>query len=116
MDAYGPDRYKCVLVAAWNDQINVNLLMVAMGCAEIDRGAACQVYCRELEQGESKARQDRVGMWAQGERYDSPTVFRPPTSLLLLEQSFGWALVTWKHAPFSLSHLLLKHHEHQEWT
>ncbi len=68
VDAYGPDQYKRVLAVLWDDQINVNLVMVAMGYAEVYRGAACQVFCRELEQAEAKARQDRVRIWAQGAR------------------------------------------------
>ena len=76
VDAYGPDRYKRVLAVIWDGQVNVNLLMVAMGYAEVYRGAPCQVYCRELEHAEAKARQDRVGIWAQGERHESPAAFR----------------------------------------
>ena len=76
VDAYGPDRYHRVLAVIWDEQINVNLLMVAMGYAEVYRGAPCQVYCRELEQAEVRARRDRVGMWGQGEKYESPAAFR----------------------------------------
>ena len=76
VDAYGPDRYERILAVIWDDQINVNVLMVAMGCAEAYRGGRCQVYCRELEQAEAKARQDRVGMWVQGANYESPRDFR----------------------------------------
>ncbi len=76
VDAYGPDRYKRVLAVIWDGPVNVNLLMVAMGYAEVYRGAPCQVYCQELEQSEAKARRDLVGMWAQGERYESPAAFR----------------------------------------
>ena len=76
VDAYGPDKYKRVLAVVWDGQINVNLLMVAMGYAEVYRGAPCQVYCRELEQAEAKARRDRVGMWAQQTTYESPRAFR----------------------------------------
>lgn len=65
VDANGPDRYKRIPAVVWDGQINVNLLMVAMGYAEVYRGAPCQVYCRELEQAEAKARHDRVGMWSQ---------------------------------------------------
>jgi endonuclease YncB( thermonuclease family) len=50
--------------------------MVAVGYAEVYRAAVCQVYCRELEQAEAKARQDRAGMWAQGPSYESPAAFR----------------------------------------
>jgi endonuclease YncB( thermonuclease family) len=31
IDAYGPDQYKRILGVIWDDQVNVNLLMVAMG-------------------------------------------------------------------------------------
>lgn len=76
LDAFGPDRYKRVLAVIRDEQINVNLLMVGMGYAEVYRGAPCQAHCRELEQAESKARQDRVGIWVQGDKYESPAPFR----------------------------------------
>ncbi len=76
VDAYGPDEYKRVLAVVWDEQINVNLLLVAMGYAEVYRGAPCQVYCQELEDAEAKARRDRVGMWVQGSKYESPRAFR----------------------------------------
>ena len=52
--------------------------MVAMGYAEVYRGASCQAFCRELDLAEAKARQDRVGMWAQGAKYEpkSPAKLR----------------------------------------
>jgi len=62
VDANGPDRYKRILAVIWDDQINVDQLMVAMGYAEVYRGAPRQVQCRESEQAEAKARQDKVGM------------------------------------------------------
>ncbi len=76
VDAYGPDEYKRVLAVVWDEQVNINLLMVAMGYAEVYRGAPCQVYCQELLDAEAKARRDRVGMWGQGEKYESPRAFR----------------------------------------
>ena len=76
VDSYGPDPYHRVLAVLWDGQVNVNLLMVAMGYAEVYRGAPCQVYCRELDQAEAKARQDHIGMWKQGVSYESPAAFR----------------------------------------
>ena len=76
VDAYGRDQHQRVLAVLWDEQLNVNLLLVAMGYAEIYRGAPCQVSCRELEQAEAQAQRDRVGMWAQGEKYGSPRTFR----------------------------------------
>ncbi len=65
-----------VLAIVWNEQINVNPLMVAMGYAEVYRGAPCQVSCRELDDVEAMARRDRVRMWAPGEKYESPSACR----------------------------------------
>lgn len=76
MDTFWLDRFKRILAVIWDGQVNLNLLMVAMGYAEVYRGAPCQVYCRELEQAEAKARRDRVGMWRQGDKYESPRAFR----------------------------------------
>ncbi len=55
VDADGSDRYKRILTDSWDDQGNVNLLMVAMGYAEGGPGVPCQVKCRELEAAESVA-------------------------------------------------------------
>ncbi len=40
VDVYGSDEYKRVLAVVWDEQINVNLLLVAMGYAEVYRGAS----------------------------------------------------------------------------
>lgn len=66
VDADGAGRYHRVLAVIWDGSVNVNRLMVAMGYAEVYRGASCQAYYRESEEAQAKARQDRVGMWAQG--------------------------------------------------
>ncbi len=76
VDAYGPDRSDRILAVVWDGLVNVNLLLVVMGYAEVYRGAPCQVYCRALEDAEAQARQERVGMWAQGTAYESPQAFR----------------------------------------
>ncbi len=59
VDAYGPDEFNRVLAVVWDEQMNINLLMVAMGYAEVYRGAPCQVYCRELEDAEAKATREQ---------------------------------------------------------
>ncbi len=76
VDAYGPDRSDRILAVVWDGLVNVNLLLVVMGYAEVYRGAPCQVYCRALEDAEAQAKQERVGMWAQGDKYESPAAFR----------------------------------------
>ncbi len=76
VDAYGPDRSDRILAVVWDDLVNVNLLLVVMGYAEVYRGAPCQVYCSALEDAEAQAKRERVGMWAQGTAYESPRAFR----------------------------------------
>jgi membrane protein DedA with SNARE-associated domain len=70
--------------------------MVAMGYAEVYRGAPCQAYCRELEQTEANARQDRVGMWVQGASYESPAALGARLPMLDLSQvvaHWGYAAI-----------------------
>jgi endonuclease YncB( thermonuclease family) len=63
VETYGPDRWKKRIMAViWDDQINVNLLMVAMGYAEVYRGTRCQAYCEDLYRAEVKPKRDRMGM------------------------------------------------------
>jgi hypothetical protein len=66
VDMYGTDQHQRALGVVWDGPVIVNLLMAAMGYAEVYRGAPCQGYCSDLEQAESKAKQHRGGMWAQG--------------------------------------------------
>jgi endonuclease YncB( thermonuclease family) len=76
VEAHGPDQYKRILAVLFDGQINVNLLMVAMGYAEVYRGAPCQAYYEDLFRAEGKAKRDKVGMWAQGPQYESPGAHR----------------------------------------
>ena len=76
VEVYGRDQYNRLLAVLWDEEVNVNLLMVAMGYAEVYRGASCVAQCRELEAAAAKARKGRVGMWTQGARYESPRDFR----------------------------------------
>ena len=75
VDAYGPDRYHRILAVIWDGRVNLNLLMVTMGYAEVYRRVPCQANCPELERAEAKARRDRFGMWNQA-GYVSPAAFR----------------------------------------
>jgi len=73
---YGRDGEDRILAVVFLGPTNVNLEMVTQGLAEVNRGAARQVYFRDLRVAELKARRDRVGMWAQGASRESPTAFR----------------------------------------
>ncbi|MGD0267381.1 MAG: thermonuclease family protein [Candidatus Methylomirabilota bacterium] len=76
VQTYGPDRFKRILTIAFLGAVNVNVEMVEQGLAEVYRGAPCQAYCRDLRVAELRAKRDRVGMWMQGEKYESPNAFR----------------------------------------
>lgn len=76
LEIYGKSRQAHLLAVLWRDQLNVNVLMVAMGYAEVPQDMACEAYCRELRLAEKRARRDRRGMWEQGTSYESPAAFR----------------------------------------
>ena len=76
VDVYGPALYDHSLAILWHGEVNVNVLMVAMGYAEVNRAVPCQIYCRDLKLAERKARRDHLGMWVQGDRPESPVTFR----------------------------------------
>lgn len=76
VDTFGPDRYKRLLAVVWAGETNVNIRMVAMGYAEVYRGARCMAYCRELLEAEAHARLRRLGMWGQPGQYESPSTYR----------------------------------------
>jgi len=76
LEVYGKGRQADLLAVLWRDQLNVNVLMVSMGYAEVPQDLACEAYCRELRLAERRARRDRMGMWEQGASYESPAAFR----------------------------------------
>ena len=73
---YGQDASGRTLAVVWLGPVNINALMVMRGLAEVFRGAPCQYYCEELLQAEGFARQQRLGIWAQGATHESPADFR----------------------------------------
>ena len=75
--AYGPDRYQRILAFVFVGGVNVNLELVKAGLAEVYRvKGAVGAHRRELERAESEARIARRGMWAQGDKYESPAEYR----------------------------------------
>ena len=76
VETYGPDRYNRVLAIVFLGSVNINVEMIRQGLAEMYRGAPCEAYCRDLRVAELQAKHDRVGMWGQGDSYESPAVFR----------------------------------------
>ncbi len=82
VETYGPDGFNRILAMVFLGTVNVNEEMVQQGLAEVYRGAPCKAYCRNLRAAELRAKQDRVGMWARGERYESPADFRRRIQIL----------------------------------
>lgn len=76
VQVFGTDRYQRALGLVWVGTRVVNVELVRAGLAEVDCGAPCHAHCRELERAERQARRDRVGMWALGDKYESPGDFR----------------------------------------
>jgi hypothetical protein len=50
VDAYGPDQYKRMLGVIWDEQVNVNLLMMAVGYPEVESS-----WRRRSQQGKPRA-------------------------------------------------------------
>ena len=68
---YGQDRSKRVVAVLWAGRVNVNLEMVREGLVEVHRDGRCSTDCSELwelKEAQLRARQERRGMWVQGER------------------------------------------------
>jgi micrococcal nuclease len=68
VESYGQDGSDRTLAIVFLRTVNVNVEMVQLGLAKVDRGAPCKVYCRDLRVAERRARRDQVGMWAQASR------------------------------------------------
>lgn len=65
VQVYGQDASGRTLGVIWNGRVNVNVLMVMLGYAEVDRREPCQYYCAELLEGEAWARQKKMGVWSE---------------------------------------------------
>ncbi len=76
VETYGPHGFNHTLAMVFLGTVNVNVEMVQQGLAEVYRGTPCKAYCRDLRVAELRAKQDRIGMWAQGASYESPATFR----------------------------------------
>jgi endonuclease YncB( thermonuclease family) len=74
---YGMDRYNRVLGEIFVDGKNVNLEMVKAGFAEVYRGTQAPGFdpAPYLE-AERKAKDEKAGIWTQGEKYVSPKEWR----------------------------------------
>lgn len=74
---YGTDRYGRVLGVITVNNKNVNLQMVREGFAEAYRGKPPHGFDQSpYLKAEQEAREQKKGMWAQGEKYISPKDWR----------------------------------------
>lgn len=77
VEIYGVDRYRRLLGVILMDGRNINLGMIEAGLAEVYRGPeAGNPYQAPFQAAEAQARAATQGMRAQGERYESPRVYR----------------------------------------
>jgi endonuclease YncB( thermonuclease family) len=77
VDIYGVDRYKRLLATIFVDGRDINLVMIAVGLAEVYRGPESgHPYKAQYQAAEEAARAARKGMWVQGDAYESPRAYR----------------------------------------
>lgn len=69
------DPYNRPVVEIFLGDQSINLLMVEKGYAEVYRGKTKRIDRKKFELGEKKAKDAKVGIWAQT-NYVSPTNFR----------------------------------------
>ena len=73
IESYGLDRYSRVLGVVYIDGKNVNLEMVKEGLAEVYKGEPAPGFDnRPYWDAEQEARENKRGMWVQGDKYISP--------------------------------------------
>lgn len=69
------DPYNRPVVEIFVAGKSVNLTMIEKGYAEVYRGKTKRIDRKKFEDAETKAKQDKVGVWGQS-NYQSPTDFR----------------------------------------
>ena len=74
---YGMGPYNRILGVIYLDGKNINLEMVKAGLAEVYRGIAPHKFnLLPYWQAEKEAKDDKRGMWIQGDDYISPKAWR----------------------------------------
>jgi micrococcal nuclease len=77
VEIYGVDRYKRLLATIFVDGKDINLAMIEAGLAEVYQGPdSSNPYTRQYQATEEAARAARIGMWTQGDSYESPRAYR----------------------------------------
>lgn len=74
---YGHDRYGRILGVVFLSGKDINLEMIKAGLAEVYRGEPARgLDMAPYWKAEEKAKEGRMGMWVQGEKYVSPREWR----------------------------------------
>ena len=74
---YGLDGYSRILGVIYLEGKNINLEMIKAGLAEVYRGLAPKKFpLTPYWQAEKEAREAKMGMWSQGDKYISPKEWR----------------------------------------
>ncbi len=74
---YGTGGYNRVLAELFSGRVNINLIMLKKGLAEVYRGKLPQeLDAAAYKSAEAKAKIDRAGIWSLGDRYQSPRQWR----------------------------------------
>ncbi|WP_321494263.1 thermonuclease family protein [uncultured Desulfobacter sp.] len=74
---YGTGGYNRVLAEIFSQDVNINLVMVRRGLAEVYRGRLPEsLDFGSYEKAEAAARRRRAGMWSLGKAYKSPKTWR----------------------------------------
>jgi endonuclease YncB( thermonuclease family) len=74
---YGVDQYKRLLSTIFIDGKDVNLAMIEVGLAEVDRGPESGIpYQVQYQAAEDATRSGKNGMWVLGDMYESPRAYR----------------------------------------
>jgi micrococcal nuclease len=77
INEYGLDRYGRTLGVVFLSGNNDNLEMIQAGYAEVYRGTPAASFDSDpYWKAEEEARAAKKGMWAQGDKYLSPTEWR----------------------------------------
>lgn len=74
---YGTGGYNRVLAEIFSQDVNINLVMVRRGLAEVYRGRLPEnLDFGSYEKAEADARRRRAGIWSLGQAYKSPKTWR----------------------------------------
>ncbi|MEE4364913.1 MAG: thermonuclease family protein [Desulfotignum sp.] len=77
LKSYGLGGYNRILAEVFTGGTNINLEMIKMGLAEVYQGSTPKHFdAAPYVAAQTRARNNRIGMWSLGSRYKSPRQWR----------------------------------------